>query len=83
MLQVKTNGLGRSMTFHLICSVMKIFPALWLYGAAADSSSGKAARISYLIGPNGEVRKAYTTVKVGAHPEEVLSDLVDHSCRIR
>ena len=49
------------------------------YGAAADSLSGKAARISYLIGPNGEVRKVYATVKAGVHPEEVLSDLVDHS----
>ena len=55
----------------LSCSVV--------YGAAADSFSGKAARISYLIGPNGEVRKAYATVKAGVHPEEVLSDLVDHS----
>ena len=48
------------------------------YGAAASSSAGKAARISYLIGPDGKVLKVYATVKAGGHPEEVLSDLAEN-----
>ena len=55
---------------NLSCSVA--------YGAAASSSAGKAARISYLIGPDGKVRKVYATVKAGGHPEEVLGDLAEN-----
>ncbi len=45
------------------------------YGAAADTGAGKANRISYLIGADGKIRKAYAKVKAGDHPEEVLNDL--------
>jgi peroxiredoxin Q/BCP len=44
------------------------------YGAAKDQS-GSARRISYLIGPDGRVVKAYETVKPAEHPEQVLGDL--------
>lgn len=44
------------------------------YGAARDEKSG-ARRISYLIGPDGRVVKAYETVKPAEHPAEVLADL--------
>lgn len=44
------------------------------YGAARDERSG-ARRISYLIGPDGRVVKAYETVKAADHPAEVLADL--------
>jgi peroxiredoxin Q/BCP len=44
------------------------------YGATDDPKAGYAKRISYLIGPDGKVRKAYPKVNA-AHPEEVLKDL--------
>ena len=45
------------------------------YGAADDASAGSAKRITYLIGKDGKVRKAYPKVNAAAHPEEVLKDL--------
>ena len=45
------------------------------YGAADDASAGSARRISYLIGPDGKIKKAYPKVNAAAHPEEVLKDL--------
>jgi peroxiredoxin len=45
------------------------------YGAADNTDAGRANRISYLIGPDGNIRKAYATVKAGDHPEQVLNDL--------
>ena len=45
------------------------------YGAADDASASSAKRISYLIGKDGKIRKAYAKVNAAAHPEEVLKDL--------
>ena len=45
------------------------------YGATDDPKAGSAKRISYLIGPDGKVRKAYPKVNAAAHPEELLRDL--------
>jgi peroxiredoxin Q/BCP len=45
------------------------------YGAADDAGAGHAKRISYLIGPDGRVKKAYPKVNAAAHPEEVLKDV--------
>ena len=45
------------------------------YGAAEDVDAGKAKRISYLIGSDGNILKAYKTVKAAEHPEQVLNDL--------
>jgi len=45
------------------------------YGAAADTDAGKSSRISYLIGADGNIEKAYAKVKAADHPEEVLEDL--------
>jgi thioredoxin-dependent peroxiredoxin len=44
------------------------------YGACDDAKAGSAKRISYLIGPGGEIKKAYGTVKPAEHPTEVLAD---------
>ena len=46
-----------------------------LYGAADDASAQYAKRISYLIGPDGRVRKAFPKVNAAAHPEEILAEL--------
>jgi peroxiredoxin len=45
------------------------------YGAAADRATGHPRRISYLIGPDGTVLKAYAKVSPADHPNEVLEDL--------
>ena len=45
------------------------------YGAADDVKSQYAKRISYLIGPDGRVRKAFPKVNAAAHPEEILAEL--------
>ena len=59
--------------FPLLCDVdRKIGVA---YGAAEDAKAGSAKRISYLIGKDGKIRKAYPKVNAAAHPEEVLKDL--------
>ena len=59
--------------FPLLCDVdRKIGVA---YGAADDTSASSAKRISYLIGRDGKIRKAYPKVNAAAHPEEILKDL--------
>ena len=59
--------------FPLLCDVdRKIGMA---YGAADDPKAGSAKRISYLIGKDGKIRKAYPKVNAAAHPEEILKDL--------
>ena len=45
------------------------------YGAADDEKAQYAKRISYLIGPDGRVRKAFPKVNAAAHPEEILAEL--------
>ena len=45
------------------------------YGAAESADAGKATRISYVIGPDGKIKKAYGTVKPPEHPDQVLADL--------
>lgn len=45
------------------------------YGAADDASASSARRISYLIGKDGRVRKAYPKVAAAEHPDQVLQDL--------
>lgn len=45
------------------------------YGAVDSTDGGYPARISYLIGPDGTVRKAYAKVSPADHPGEVLRDL--------
>jgi peroxiredoxin Q/BCP len=45
------------------------------YGACDDAGAATARRISYLIGPDGRVKRAYPKVNAAAHPEEILKDL--------
>lgn len=44
-------------------------------GAARSSGASYARRISYLVGPDGRVIKAYGSVNPGTHATEVLADL--------
>lgn len=45
------------------------------YHACEDKEAGSAKRISYWIGPDGVVQKAYPNVDAARHPEEVLADI--------
>jgi peroxiredoxin Q/BCP len=59
--------------FPLLCDTdRKIGVA---YGAADAPDAKSAKRISYLIGPDGKIKKAFPKVSAAAHPEELLADL--------
>lgn len=45
------------------------------YGAADDASARSPKRISYLIGADGRVEKAWPKVQAAQHPAEVLAGL--------
>jgi peroxiredoxin Q/BCP len=45
------------------------------YGACDEARAQYARRISFLIGPDGTIIKAYDAVKPSHHPGEVLEDL--------
>jgi peroxiredoxin len=47
------------------------------YGAAADGSAQAPMRISYLIGEDGKVERAYGKVKASDHPQQALDELRD------
>ena len=46
-----------------------------VYDSYEASSPQYARRISYLIGPDRKIVKAYPKVKPSAHPAEVLADV--------
>ena len=45
------------------------------YGAYSESDGNYARRISYLIGPDRKIVKAYPKVKPADHPTQVLADV--------
>jgi thioredoxin-dependent peroxiredoxin len=45
------------------------------YGAAEEADAQYAKRVSFLIGPDGKVKKTYPKVNAATHPEEILKDL--------
>jgi len=59
--------------FPLLCDTTRAVGLA--YGACDDAAAASARRISYLIGPDGTVRKAYPKVNAAAHPEEILKDV--------
>ncbi len=59
--------------FPLLCDTTRAVGLA--YGACDTPKAETAKRISYLIGPDGKVKKAYPKVNAAAHPEEILKDL--------
>jgi peroxiredoxin Q/BCP len=59
--------------FPLLCDTTRAVGLA--YGACDDPGAGYARRISFLIGPDGVVRKAYPKVNAAAQPEELLADI--------
>ena len=45
------------------------------YGACEAENAHYAKRISFWIGTDGTVRKAYPNVDAARHPDEVLGDI--------
>ncbi len=60
-------------SFKLLCDTDKKLGSA--YGAVDDKGSNWARRISYLIGPDRRIVKAYDPVKPAEHPGQVLADL--------
>jgi peroxiredoxin Q/BCP len=50
-------------------------------GAASDASQPVARRISYLVGPDGKVVKAYAQVTPATHAQDVLADIASNPLR--
>ena len=61
--------------FPLLCDTQRAIGVA--YGAADDASARSARRISYLIGRDGRVRKAWDKVDASTHPAQVLAELQD------
>ena len=58
--------------YDLLCDADK---AVSLVYGAAEVSSSRPSRISYLIDGNGQIKKVYESVTPADHPGEVLKDL--------
>ena len=59
--------------FPLLCDVNREIGKA--YGACDSPDASTAKRISYLVGPDGKVLKAYEKVSPPTHPQEVLDAL--------
>jgi thioredoxin-dependent peroxiredoxin len=59
--------------FPLLCDTERTVGLA--YGACDDPQAPAARRISYIIGPDGRVKKAYGKVDASSHPLQVLEDL--------
>jgi peroxiredoxin Q/BCP len=59
--------------FPLLCDTTRAVGLA--YGACDDPKAEYAKRISYLIGPDGTVIRAFPKVNAAAHPEELLAAL--------
>lgn len=62
-----------SFPFQLLCDTSREVGRA--YGAEKDPARGPK-RISYLIGPDQTIVKAYETVNTAEHPGEVLADII-------
>jgi peroxiredoxin Q/BCP len=59
--------------YKLLCDIDHALGAA--YGADDPADPGYPRRISYLIGPDRRIVKAYDPVAVAKHPAQVLADL--------
>jgi thioredoxin-dependent peroxiredoxin len=59
--------------FKLLCDVDRAIGTA--YGALDDDDPGYPRRISYLIGPDRVILRAYPQVDARKHPAQVLADL--------
>jgi peroxiredoxin Q/BCP len=74
--QVEDNGAFAEkfqFNFPLLCDTGRQLGVA--YGAADDAQARSARRISYLIGKDGRIRKAWDKVDASTHPAQVLAEL--------
>jgi peroxiredoxin Q/BCP len=45
------------------------------YGACDSPDAKTARRITYVIGPDGKIQKAYPKVSPADHPEQILREI--------
>ncbi len=53
--------------------------AQWTAAFGVKLVNGKAARVSFLLSPDGKVQKVYDNVDPGVHAAQVLADITGHS----
>lgn len=63
--------------FPLLCDTDRTIGLA--YGACDDRTASTARRISYLIGPDGRIQKAYPKVDASTHPAEVLQEIQERA----
>jgi peroxiredoxin Q/BCP len=49
------------------------------YGAAADASATAPSRLSFLVGADGRIERAYGKVSAKDHPSQALEELENES----
>ena len=59
--------------YRLLCDTDRALATA--YGALDDAEPDWPRRISYLIGPDQTIARAYDPVSPRAHPDQVLADL--------
>ena len=59
--------------FPLLCDTTRSVGMA--YGACDAPEAGTARRISYVIGTDGKILRAYPKVSAAAHPDQILADL--------
>ena len=62
-----------SFPFSLLCDTDRTLGLA--YGACQDAGAQSAARITVVIGPEGDVLRVYPKVEARTHAEQVLKDL--------
>jgi peroxiredoxin Q/BCP len=62
-----------SFPYKLLCDTERTLGTA--YGALDPGEPDYARRISYVIGPDGRIMKAYGKVQPATHPDQVLADL--------
>jgi peroxiredoxin Q/BCP len=74
--EVANSAFARKFDFNfpLLCDIDRTLGLA--YGACDVPDAGFARRISYLIGPDGRIARAYPKVDPKTHPGELLRDLL-------
>ncbi len=63
--------------FPLLCDTDKKIGLA--YGAAPDATAATAQRVSFLIGRDGRIERAYGKVNAKEHPAQALAELIEQT----
>jgi peroxiredoxin len=59
--------------FPLLCDTAREIGMA--YGACSEPTAGAAARVTYVIGPDGKILQAHPKVTPKTHPKAILDSL--------